>query len=52
MDVYVDPEHDQFAGMTTEELRAQVLAEFAALFPELRRLGTKRQALIVGAEER
>jgi hypothetical protein len=41
-----------FAHMTYEELRAELLAGFASLFPELRVIPAQRQALIAGARDR
>ena len=41
-----------FAHMTFEELKAELLAGFASLFPELRVVPAQRQALIAGTRDR
>ncbi len=43
---------DQFAHMTFEELRAELLAEFSNAFPDLRVVPAREQALIPGTRER
>jgi hypothetical protein len=47
-----EPEaEDPFANMTFEELRAELRAGFASLFPELRVVPAQGQALIAGARD-
>jgi hypothetical protein len=41
-----------FAHMTYEELRAELLAGFTSVFPELRVVPAQGQALIAGARDR
>jgi hypothetical protein len=44
-----EPEVEEpFAEMTVEDLKAELLAGFASLFPELRVVQAQRQALIAG----
>ena len=48
-----EPEVEEpFAEMTVEELKAELLAGFASLFPELRVVQAQRQALIARNRDR
>jgi hypothetical protein len=48
-----EPElEDPVAHMTNEELKAELLAGIAELFPELRVVPAQQQALIAGARDR